>query len=122
MVDVDVSRVESAAGEIGATAAVGDVAESADVDRLVAETVERTGRIDVIFNNAGLLRDKVLWKLDDEDWAAVVEVSLGGTFRFTRAARRTFGSAATAASSTSPPTPACMGTSARRPMRRPRPA
>jgi 3-oxoacyl-[acyl-carrier protein] reductase len=85
MVDVDAPRVESAAGAIGATAAVADVAESADVDRLVAETVERTGRIDGVFNNAGLLRDKVLSKLDDEDWAAVVEVSLGGTFRFTRA-------------------------------------
>jgi 3-oxoacyl-[acyl-carrier protein] reductase len=47
--------------------------------------VESTGRVDVVFNNAGLLRDKVLWKLDDEDWDQVVDVSLGGTFRFTRA-------------------------------------
>jgi 3-oxoacyl-[acyl-carrier protein] reductase len=85
MVDVDAVRVEAAAAEVGGVAAPADVADSADVDRVVAEAVERTGRIDVVFNNAGLLRDKVLWKLDDEDWTAVVDVSLGGTFRFTRA-------------------------------------
>jgi 3-oxoacyl-[acyl-carrier protein] reductase len=85
MVDVDAGRLAAAAAEVGGVAAPANVADSADVDRVVAEAVENTGRIDVVFNNAGLLRDKVLWKLEDEDWAAVVEVSLGGTFRFTRA-------------------------------------
>ena len=41
-------------------------------------------------NNAGILRDAVLWKLDDEYWQAVVDVHLGGTFRFTRACTPTF--------------------------------
>lgn len=41
--------------------------------------------MDVIVNNAGLLRDRVLWKTDDADWDAVVGVSLGGTFKLTRA-------------------------------------
>jgi 3-oxoacyl-[acyl-carrier protein] reductase len=85
MVDVDADRIEAAAAAAGGIAAVADVADTGDVERVVAEAVEETGRIDVVFNNAGLLRDKMLWKLSDEDWAAVVDVSLGGTFRFTRA-------------------------------------
>jgi 3-oxoacyl-[acyl-carrier protein] reductase len=51
----------------------------------VAGAIEETGRIDVVINNAGLLRDKVLWKISEEDWDAVIDVSLGGTFRFTHA-------------------------------------
>jgi len=85
MVDRDGDVVRTAAEEIGATAIAADVASTVDVERVVADAVERTGRIDVVFNNAGLLRDRVLWKLDDADWDAVLDVHLGGTFRFTRA-------------------------------------
>jgi 3-oxoacyl-[acyl-carrier protein] reductase len=85
MVDLDRDELEAAADQAGAFAAVADVSETADVERVVAEVIEESGRIDVLFNNAGALRDKMLWKLDDEDWDMVVDVSLGGTFRFTRA-------------------------------------
>jgi 3-oxoacyl-[acyl-carrier protein] reductase len=85
MVDLDADVLAEAAAEVGGHAAVADVANSDDVDRVVAEAVAETGRVDVLFNNAGLLRDKVLWKLGDEDWDLVISVSLGGTFRFTRA-------------------------------------
>ncbi|MBS1895068.1 MAG: SDR family oxidoreductase [Actinobacteria bacterium] len=85
MVDLDQETLHAAADEVGAFAAVADVAKTEDVERVVGEAIAETGRIDVLFNNAGLLRDKVLWKLDDEDWDLVVDVSLGGTFRFTRA-------------------------------------
>lgn len=85
MVDLDRDELHAAADEVGAFAAVADVAKTEDVERVVGEAIAETGRIDVLFNNAGLLRDKVLWKLDDSDWDLVVDVSLGGTFRFTRA-------------------------------------
>jgi 3-oxoacyl-[acyl-carrier protein] reductase len=85
MVDVDEDLLHRSAVKLGANASPADVSETAAVQRVVAEAVERTGRVDVVFNNAGLLRDKVLWKLGDEDWDQVVDVSLGGTFRFTRA-------------------------------------
>lgn len=49
------------------------------------QVIDSTGRIDVLVNNAGLLRDGVLWKLTDEAWDQVVNVHCGGTFRFTRA-------------------------------------
>jgi 3-oxoacyl-[acyl-carrier protein] reductase len=69
----------------GATTVVADVSQTRDVERLVTETLARTGRIDVIVNNAGVLHDRVLWKLADEDWERVLAVHLGGTFRLTRA-------------------------------------
>jgi 3-oxoacyl-[acyl-carrier protein] reductase len=85
MVDADAEALIPAAEAVGAYAAVADVASTADVERVVAEAVQETGRIDVLFNNAGVLRDNVLWKIDDADWDLVVDVSLGGTFKFTRA-------------------------------------
>jgi 3-oxoacyl-[acyl-carrier protein] reductase len=85
MVDLDEDLLREAADEIGGTACVADVSATADVERVVDDAAGTTGRIDVVFNNAGLLRDRVLWKLSDEDWDQVVDVSLGGTFRFTRA-------------------------------------
>src|SRR4051812_27878064 len=72
MVDLDLEALEEAAASAGGVAAAGDVTSDADVARIVARAVERTGRIDVVVNNAGLLRDKMLWKLSDEDWDAVV--------------------------------------------------
>ncbi len=85
MVDVDEGLVHDEAARVGGTAAPADVTRTYDVEQVVRQAIERSGRIDVLFNNAGLLRDRVLWKLDDEDWDLVVAVSLTGTFRFTRA-------------------------------------
>lgn len=86
MVDHDAAELSDAADRMGGVAITADVTSTADVERAVQTAVERTGRLDVVVNNAGLLRDKVLWKIDDADWDLVVDVSLGGTFRFTRAA------------------------------------
>ncbi|HVW47031.1 MAG TPA: SDR family NAD(P)-dependent oxidoreductase [Solirubrobacterales bacterium] len=85
IVDTDAEALEAAAREVGAIPRVADVTDTAQVEAVVAAAVAETGRIDVLFNNAGLLRDKMLWKLSDEDWDLVVDISLGGTFRFTRA-------------------------------------
>lgn len=85
MVDVDGATLGAAATAVGGIAKPADVADTEAVRRVVSDTLDATGRIDVVFNNAGLLRDKMLWKLEDDDWEAVVDVSLGGTFRFTRA-------------------------------------
>lgn len=63
-----------------------DVADAEAVDRGIRDVVERTGRLDVVVNNAGILRDRVVWKLTDDDWNAVIGVHLTGTFNTTRAA------------------------------------
>jgi 3-oxoacyl-[acyl-carrier protein] reductase len=86
LVDYDGDEVEKAAAGLAAVGVQADVSSSDDAARVVAETVERTGRLDILVNNAGILRDKMLWKIDDADWDAVLGVHLGGTFRMTRAA------------------------------------
>ena len=84
-VDRDEDVLVPAAAAIGATPIAADVRSTPDVERVIAATTSLTGRVDVLVNNAGILRDKVLWRLDDADWEAVLAVHLGGTFRFTRA-------------------------------------
>jgi len=62
-----------------------DVSDSAAVDEAVEGIVAWAGGIDVAVNNAGITRDAVVWKLTDEQWKAVLDVHLGGTFAVTRA-------------------------------------
>jgi 3-oxoacyl-[acyl-carrier protein] reductase len=85
LVDRDRAELEQTATELGCRAIAADVADTAAVEAVVAEVVAATGRVDVLVNNAGILRDRVVWKLTDEDYEAVLAVHAGGTFRFTRA-------------------------------------
>jgi 3-oxoacyl-[acyl-carrier protein] reductase len=85
MVDFDGDELATAAERIGGHALRADVSSTEDVERVVASVVEATGRLDVLVNNAGILRDSMVWKLTDDDWDSVLAVHLGGTFRLTRA-------------------------------------
>lgn len=74
---------ESGGRAVGVTAAVGP-AEIAD--QLVEVAVQSFGRLDVMVTNAGILRDRVLWKMSDEDFDLVIETHMRGTFTCARAA------------------------------------
>jgi 3-oxoacyl-[acyl-carrier protein] reductase len=64
----------------------GDVSNPADAEIIVAKTVEQLGGIDILVNNAGITRDKLLLRMTEEDWDAVLNVNLKGTFNCTKAA------------------------------------
>ncbi|MFD6059500.1 SDR family oxidoreductase [Rhodococcus wratislaviensis] len=85
LMDFDAEEVGKASAEVGARSVHADVSNTAEIERAVEQIVAETGRIDVIVNNAGILRDKVLWKLTDDDWDQVLATHAGGTFRLTRA-------------------------------------
>ena len=69
-------------------AVVCDVTREDDVSRLLAAAVDEHGGIDVMVNNAGLGGTTELVDMTDEQWRAVLDVTLDGTFRCTRAALR----------------------------------
>ena len=60
------------------------------------------GRPDILVNNAGITRDNMILRMKDDQWDAVLNINLKGTFLFTRAAARPMMKARTGGSSTSP--------------------
>jgi NAD(P)-dependent dehydrogenase (short-subunit alcohol dehydrogenase family) len=65
-----------------------DVAHSEQVNALVAQTVERFGRLDVLVNNACIRHARPLLELDEADWQRVLDVNLSGVYRCSRTAVR----------------------------------
>jgi 3-oxoacyl-[acyl-carrier protein] reductase len=63
-----------------------DVTREADVTGLIERAVTRFGRLDVMINNAGLGGTKSILEMADDEWTRVLDVTLNGTFRCTRAA------------------------------------
>ena len=66
------------------------VADFAAAERMVAQAVEAFGRIDIVVNNAGILRDVIFHRMTEEDWDAVIGVHLKGSFNVSRAAASRF--------------------------------
>ncbi|MEQ1857268.1 MAG: 3-oxoacyl-ACP reductase family protein [Longimicrobiales bacterium] len=62
-----------------------DVRDSKDVRLFVAEVLEELGGVHMLINNAGVSRDRPLWKMEDHEWESVVRTNLDGAFHFTRA-------------------------------------
>lgn len=67
---------------------IADVSQSAEVNRMAAEALEKFGQIDILVNNAGIARDQLLLRMSDEDWDRVLSVNLKGVFLCTRAVVR----------------------------------
>jgi NAD(P)-dependent dehydrogenase (short-subunit alcohol dehydrogenase family) len=81
--------LESLAGELGEDVAlplVADVADSRQVDKAVAATVARFGRLDAVVNSAGVSIPATLADTDDATWRAVIDANLSGSFFVARAA------------------------------------
>ena len=69
---------------VEAVAVVGDVGERSVADAMVRAAVEDLGSLDVVVNNAGMTRDRMLFNLSDEEWDDVIRVHLRGHFLLTR--------------------------------------
>jgi 3-oxoacyl-[acyl-carrier protein] reductase len=65
-----------------------DVASGESVTAAVEQAIQACGRIDVLVNNAGITRDTLLLRMKEEDWDAVLDINLKGTFLVTKAVSR----------------------------------
>jgi 3-oxoacyl-[acyl-carrier protein] reductase len=86
--DAHERRLAETAEELGVPAIPCDVTSEDAVQNLIGGAVERLGRVDVLVNNAGLGGTANVVDMTDEQWSKVLDVTLNGTFRMTRAALR----------------------------------
>lgn len=89
--DIDAVQAQRVVNEIkaGAGWAVANtdsVASPEGAERIVQTAIDMYGKIDIIVNNAGNLRDRLFHKMSEEDWSRVIEVHLNGSFNVSRAA------------------------------------
>jgi len=81
-----VAAIEGAGGAAMALAC--DVTDSQRVNQVVDEVVKTWGGLQILVNNAGITRDNIVLRMKDDQWDAVIQVNLRGTFLFTRAAAK----------------------------------
>jgi 3-oxoacyl-[acyl-carrier protein] reductase len=86
--DMDVTPAQEVAGPIHGIAVACDVTDGKQVDAMIERTVKELGRLDILVACAGITRDNLLFKMTDDDWDAVIDTHLKGTFMCARAAQR----------------------------------
>ena len=82
--DLDITKKEIEEIGVKCLAVQGDVAVFEDTEKFVKEVIENFGQIDVLVNNAGITRDGLLMRMSKEDFEAVIDTNLVGTFNVTR--------------------------------------
>jgi 3-oxoacyl-[acyl-carrier protein] reductase len=86
--DFDRAAAEETAAAIGGRAVRCDVTSREEVEAAVAAAAAPHGRLDILVTCAGILRDNLLHKMTDDDWEAVIDTHLRGTFLSAQAAQR----------------------------------
>jgi len=84
----NLEKVKKEIEELGSEAKYyfADVSKYEEVERMIKEIEKDFGRLDVLVNNAGIIKDRTLAKMTPDEWKAVIDVNLTGTFNCTKAA------------------------------------
>jgi NAD(P)-dependent dehydrogenase (short-subunit alcohol dehydrogenase family) len=88
LADLDGAGVEKLAAELGQVAVKADVSLPQDITRIVDEPYRRWGRLDVLFNNAGVIRVQPMLEVTEAEWDRVMDVNLRAVFFVLQAAAR----------------------------------
>jgi meso-butanediol dehydrogenase/(S,S)-butanediol dehydrogenase/diacetyl reductase len=88
LADLDGAGVEKLAAELGQVAVKADVSLPEDIARIVDEPYRRWGRLDVLFNNAGVIRVQPMLEVTEVEWDRVMDVNLRAVFFVLQAAAR----------------------------------
>jgi D-sorbitol dehydrogenase (acceptor) len=88
LADLDGPGVEKLAAELGQAAIRADVTRGEDVDRMIDEAYRRWGRLDVLFNNAGVIRLQPMLEVTPDEWDRVMSVNLRAVFFVLQAVAR----------------------------------
>ncbi|MBD3337794.1 MAG: SDR family NAD(P)-dependent oxidoreductase [Candidatus Lokiarchaeota archaeon] len=67
-----------------------DVSNFKQAEKMVEEAISEFGKLDIVINNAGIIRDRMIYNMTEEEWDAVVSVHLKGTFNMSRHIARYF--------------------------------
>ncbi|MYE02608.1 MAG: SDR family NAD(P)-dependent oxidoreductase, partial [Alphaproteobacteria bacterium] len=86
--DEVVAAIKDAGGD--AVANYDSVADMAAGERMVQQALDSFGRLDILINNAGILRDRMVFNMTEEEWDVVVDVHLKGHFTVTKFASQVF--------------------------------
>jgi 3-oxoacyl-[acyl-carrier protein] reductase len=86
--DLDEAPAAEVAGPIGGLAIACDVSTRDSVEAMVERAVKELGRLDILVTCAGIIRDNLLFKMTDDDWDAVIDTHLKGTFLCAQAAQK----------------------------------
>ena len=88
LADLESSGVDKLAAEVGGVAVPADVTRAADIARMVDEPYRRWGRLDVLFNNAGVIRVQPILDVTEAEWDRVLTVNLKSVFFVLQAVAR----------------------------------
>jgi NAD(P)-dependent dehydrogenase (short-subunit alcohol dehydrogenase family) len=88
LADVDGAGVEKLAVELGQVGVRADVTKPDDIARMIEEPYRRWGRLDVLFNNAGVIRVQPMFEVTEAEWDHVMDVNLRAVFFVLQAAAR----------------------------------
>ena len=82
LVDVDAENGKALAAELGSSAFFSkcDISSKEEVEALFSNALSDHGKVDVVVNNAGIIKDNVIWKMPEEDFDTVIDINLKGTW------------------------------------------
>src|SRR5439155_16114567 len=80
LADLNAESVKAVADELGQAWVQADVTRSADIQRMIDAAYQRWGRLDVLFNNAGVAWAKPMFEITEDDWDRMLSVNLRAVF------------------------------------------